>query len=125
MGLRRLAVLTLFGLTLAAGALGAADRPPQRLHLVGDHWTAWDPPTSYPEGTQVNIIERGDTLWDLAGRFLGNPYLLPQLWENNQYILDAHWIYPGDPLAVGVEVVPVEQVGEAPGMAEEPLAPAP
>ncbi len=123
MGLRRLAVLTLLGLALAAGTLGAADRPPQNLHLVGDHWTAWDPPTSFPEGTQVHIIERGDTLWDLAGRFLGNPYLWPQLWENNQYILDAHWIYPGDPLAVGVEVVPVEQVGEAPGMGEEPMAP--
>ena len=125
MGLRRLGVLTLIGLAIAgAGALAAADRPPQQLHLVGDHWTAWDPPTTFPDDAQVHIIERGDTLWDLAGRFLGNPYLWPQLWENNQYILDAHWIYPGDPLVVGVEVVPVEQVGEAPGMVEEPLAPA-
>lgn len=123
MGPRRVGVLTLFGLVVAAGTLGAAERPPQHLHLVGDHWTAWDPPTTFPEGAQVHVIERGDTLWDLAGRFLGNPYLWPQLWENNQYILDAHWIYPGDPLVVGVEVVPVEQVGEAPGMGEEPLEP--
>ena len=28
----------------SASALAAADRPPQDLHLVGDHWTAWNPP---------------------------------------------------------------------------------
>jgi hypothetical protein len=100
---------------LAAVVLGAsgshvvvaADRPPQDLHLVGDHWTAWDPP-QLPAGAQVHVIERGDTLWDLAAKTYGNPYLWPQIWEKNQYILDAHWIYPGDPLAMGLEVAPVD-----------------
>jgi hypothetical protein len=78
--------------------------------MVGDHWTAWDPPTSLPDDTEVYIVQRGDTLWDLAGQFYGDPYLWPQLWERNSYILDAHWIYPGDPLVVGVEVTPVEDV---------------
>ncbi len=102
---------------LAGGALGtwpagaaAATRPPTNLRLVGDHWTPWDPPTSFPEGTEVYVIQRGDTLWDLASRFYGNPYLWPQLWERNPYILDAHWIYPGDPLVVGVEVTPLEDL---------------
>jgi hypothetical protein len=84
----------------AASDAFAADRPPSDLHLVGDHWTAWNPPVP-PEGVQVYTIVRGDTLWDLANRFLGNPYLWPQIWELNQYILDAHWIYPGDPLVIG------------------------
>jgi hypothetical protein len=105
-------------LVLTSG-LAAADRPPQDLHLVGDHWTAWDPPVP-PEGVQVHIIQRGDTLWDLAGRFYGNPYLWPQLWERNQYILDAHWIYPGDPLVLGVEVAPVEQLTDVDSGAGEP-----
>lgn len=91
--------------------LAAADRPPQDLHLVDGHWTAWDPPQP-PAGSQVHVIERGETLWDLAARFYGDPYLWPQVWEKNQYILDAHWIYPGDPLVLGLEVAPVETLAE-------------
>jgi hypothetical protein len=99
-------------LVVGAGSpIAGADRPPQQLHLVGDHWTAWEPPVDLPPDVEVYTIVAGDTLWDLAARFLGNPYLWPQLWERNQYILDAHWIYPGDPLVVGVEVEPVEDLG--------------
>jgi hypothetical protein len=87
----------------------AQTRPPQDLHLVGDHWTAWNPPTP-PEDAQVHVIVRGDTLWDLSARLLGDPYLWPQLWERNRYILDAHWIYPGDPLVIGIEVGPADRV---------------
>lgn len=92
---------------LVASAALAADTPPKTLHQVGDHWTAWDPPTPAP-GTTPYIIVRGDTLWDLAQKNNGNPYLWPQLWERNQYIKDAHWIYPGDPLDLGVQVAPAE-----------------
>ena len=92
---------------LVASALLAADTPPKTLHQVGDHWTAWDPPAPAP-GTTPYIIVRGDTLWDLAKKQNGNPYLWPQLWERNQYIKDAHWIYPGDPLDTGVQVAPAE-----------------
>jgi hypothetical protein len=107
-------------LTLAVPA--AAQTPPQDLHRVGDHWTAWDPPTSFPEGVEVYTIVPGDTLWDLSQRVLGDPYLWPQIWERNRYILDAHWIYPGDPLLLGLQVtepptpVPAEttELGEPP-----------
>ena len=102
--------LALSVLLITAAGLVADETPPKPLHMVGDHWTAWDPPTSFPEGTEIYIIQRGDTLWDLANQFHGDPYLWPQLWERNSYILDAHWIYPGDPLVVGVEVTPVEDV---------------
>lgn len=127
----RLSGFVLASLVILPPALGAADRPPQGLHQVGDHWTAWDPPTP-PEGAQVHVIQPGDTLWDLAGKFYQDPYLWPQLWENNRYILDAHWIYPGDPLVLGPAVAPVDQLagmgdgtgdGETPGEepAEEPI----
>lgn len=101
------AATTLFAAAVvvtAAATVRAAETPPRDLHLVGDHWTAWNPPTEFPPGADVYTIERGDTLWDLAERFHGDPYLWPQLWEQNRYILDAHWIYPGDPLVLGVEV---------------------
>jgi hypothetical protein len=109
---------------LASGGFAAADeRPPQQLHLVGDHWTAWEPPASLPPDAEVHLIVAGDTLWELAAQYLGNPYLWPQLWESNQYILDAHWIYPGDPLVVGVKVEQVGDLTEAEGGAGEEGAP--
>jgi hypothetical protein len=94
---------------LGLPALGAS--PPRNLKKVGDHWTAWDPPAAAPG---AYIIERGDTLWDLAARFYQDPYLWPQIWEENRYITDSHWIYPGDPLVIPGRptVVPVE--GPAP-----------
>lgn len=114
----RLSGLVLSAVVLGSSAIMAADRPPQDLHLVGDHWTAWDPPQP-PAGAQVHIIERGDTLWDLAAKNYGNPYLWPQIWEKNQYILDAHWIYPGDPLIMGLEVAPVDTLTEGGGTGDE------
>lgn len=103
-------VLVLLGVLIAVATVGLAQAPPKDLKQVGDHWTAWDPPASIEEGAEVHIIESGDTLWDLAERFYGNPYLWPQLWERNQYILDAHWIYPGDPLVLGFEVEQAEEL---------------
>jgi hypothetical protein len=103
-----------------------AAQPPSNLHRVGDHWTAWNPPTDFPEGAEIHTVVKGDTLWDLAGSYYGNPYLWPQIWEKNPYVLDAHWIYPGDPLVVGIQVTPIEEVrastmgeGEGSGVADE------
>jgi len=95
--------------------------PPQPLHLVGDHWTPYDPPTEFPEGAQVHTIVKGDTLWDLARQYLGDPYLWPQIWERNPYIRDSHWIYPGDPLVIDITVQPVP-VEEEQVQQEEPQA---
>lgn len=104
--------LTLAAALVLPAAVRAEGPPPRDLRQVGDHWTAWNPPVELPEGAEVYTIERGDTLWDLAGEFLGDPYLWPQLWEQNQYILDAHWIYPGDPLILGFEVITAETLAD-------------
>ena len=115
----RLAGIVLLITLLGAGAVSAASRPPRGLHRVGDHWTAWNPPEP-PATTEIYVIVRGDTLWDLAKRFYGNPYLWPQLWEKNQYILDAHWIYPGDPLVTGIQVAPVQNLAQAGAATQAP-----
>lgn len=110
--LRARTVLLAAVLLCTATAVRAAD-PPRDLHLVGDHWTAWNPPTDFPAGATVYTIVPGDTLWDLAAQYYGDPYLWPQLWEQNRYILDAHWIYPGDPLLIDVEVTSADEYTES------------
>ncbi len=93
--------------------------PPRPLHKVNDHWTPYEPPTEFAADANVYIIQKGDTLWALAKKNLGNPYLWPQIWEKNKYIRDAHWIYPGDPLVIGVKAAEIAPPPPAPPTAPE------
>ncbi|MCC6554998.1 MAG: LysM peptidoglycan-binding domain-containing protein [Polyangiaceae bacterium] len=45
---------------------------------------------------ESHSVRRGDTLWDISGRYYQNPYTWPQLWAMNPQIQNPHWIYPGD-----------------------------
>ena len=97
-----------------------AQQPPTDLHQVNDHWTAWNPPTAVPEGAQTYVVKPGDSLWSIAESTLGDPHLWPQIWQQNQYVLDSHWIYPGDPLMISGAASP-EAFGDAEGVAGAPL----
>jgi hypothetical protein len=74
-------------------------------------------------------VRPGDTLWDLSGRFLNNPWYWPKVWSYNPEITNPNWIYPGNVIRFypSAEEAParVEPVAEAAPEAQEPEAEAP
>jgi hypothetical protein len=86
--IRRLIYLT-FAALLLTGVVVAQD-----VSVRSDH------PDEY-------VVVKGDTLWDISGRFLDKPWQWPAIWHANPQIENPHLIYPGDVISlVYVDGVP-------------------
>mgnify|MGYP002715740889 CR=1 FL=1 len=74
-------------LLVAAGGLAQAGLVQAEVQLKDGH------PDRY-------TVVKGDTLWDISGKFLSLPWKWPELWHANPQIENPHLIYPGDTLSL-------------------------
>jgi hypothetical protein len=91
---------------------------PNTIELQKDH------PDNY-------VVVKGDTLWDISGKFLQSPWEWPKVWQmNRDQIKNPHWIYPGDVIVLDMSSgspqlrllkETTKTVKLEPGIIEEPL----
>ena len=56
-----------------------------------------------PNAPKTYVVQPGDTLWDIAGRFLRDPWRWRDVWQANPDVRNPNRIFPGDVLELVYE----------------------
>ena len=84
---KKISVALFAALSLTATTAAYANNPPPRIKA--------DAPNRY-------VVKKGDTLWDISGKFLESPWRWKEIWAANRQIRNPHLIYPKDILILCV-----------------------
>src|SRR5262245_6755938 len=97
-----LAAVTILGQEKPAekGPLPAQGPPPKNLTKQPDgHFSANSEPKN-PENNELHVVVSGETLSGVSRDVLKDGRLWPQIWEQNEHIVNPHWIYPNDKILI-------------------------
>src|SRR5437763_9945289 len=81
-------------------AIPAQGPPPKNLTRQPDGHVSANADAGNPDKFETHIVQPGETLSKIAGEVLKDPKLWPQLWEQNEQIVNPHWIYPSDKILI-------------------------
>lgn len=54
------------------------------------------PPTIKADAPNRYVVQKGDTLWDISGKYLDAPHRWREIWATNKQIKNPNLIYPND-----------------------------
>lgn len=79
----------------AGQSIGPDGQPIEGLTIYGQE-DLLPPEDITAETPEYHVVQPGDTLWDISGYYMNDPYGWPKLWSWNEHVTNAHWIFPGD-----------------------------
>jgi hypothetical protein len=116
---------SVLGLTLVCGAEAQVAQGTGTLRAAGTTGAVAvgqppPPPVLNPRHPDTYVVQRGDTLWDIAAMFLRDPWYWPEIWQINPQVENPHLIFPGDILSLVYldDGRPVVQVERGAGLVE-------
>jgi hypothetical protein len=101
----------------------AQGAPPKNLSVRPDGHVSANQDPENPDKFEVRVVKQGDTLSAIAGDVLKDSRLWPQLWEQNEHIINPHWIYPNDKILIRPVTVLSEAKPPEPAAVTAPAPP--